>query len=255
MRIEDIPVAACKMENNSYILDVPIIKEEDLPFVSILTISKDRKKFFNLLINNWESFIYPRDKLEWIILDEGVDNFSNLIKPYADKNKNIKYELLNKNLSIPVKRNITVEKATHEILFHMDDDDYYFPDSILSKVRVLLHYKVNCVATFNVPIYNTINKLSYLIKTKKNISESSILFTKKIWKKKKFKKYEDGEGVYMINKRYNEVIDIPFFFNYIVLNHNTNFTKDIRYYEFNNDTDYSFIDFLDDKSKKIILDI
>ena len=69
----NIVEAPCKMVDNQYILDIPIIKNNDLPPVSIITISKDRRKFFDLLISNWNKIVYPREKLEWIIFDEGEE--------------------------------------------------------------------------------------------------------------------------------------------------------------------------------------
>ena len=34
------------------------------------------------------------------------------------------------------KRNFGVENCTHDIIVHQDDDDFYFPDSILAKIRI-----------------------------------------------------------------------------------------------------------------------
>ena len=41
----------------------------ELPSVSILTPVYDRNKFLNLMILNMELINYPKDKLEWVILD------------------------------------------------------------------------------------------------------------------------------------------------------------------------------------------
>ena len=38
-----------------------------------------------------------------------------------------------------MKRNICVEHADHDIIVHMDDDDYYPPESIYSRVSALIN--------------------------------------------------------------------------------------------------------------------
>ena len=43
------------------------------------------------------------------------------------------------------KRNYGVEQCRYDFIVHQDDDDYYFPDSILAKVRILKRYpKCGC---------------------------------------------------------------------------------------------------------------
>ena len=42
----------------------------NLPTISIITVTKDRRKYMPIAINNFLSFIYDRQKIEWIILDD-----------------------------------------------------------------------------------------------------------------------------------------------------------------------------------------
>jgi glycosyltransferase involved in cell wall biosynthesis len=248
MNIEEAP---CKMVNNEYILDIPSIKNEDLPNVSIITISKDRRKFFDLLINNWNKIIYPREKLEWIIFDEGDDNFEDLIQPYLETN-NIKYRLLSKHINVGVKRNLTIMKASHDIILCMDDDDYYFPDSVLSRVRTLIYSKKECVISKKLAIINLNNNQSYYIDSE-SIPEATLCFYKNFWEKYKFKSGPKGEGMHMINNRYDKVISIPPFFNIIVMNHKVNYTAGLRDLTFNNASQVgSFMDFIDKDTQNII---
>ena len=255
MNVKDIEDVSCKIENNQYILDIPFIKEKDLPNVSILTVTKDRKKFFNLLINNWKSIYYPKDKLEWVIIDEGEQNIQELIKPYLTKENNIKYKLLDKNIDIGIKRNMSVTMASHDILICMDDDDYYFPDSVLSKVRILKHSKKNCVISKKIAVLNLNNNLSYYINST-NIPEATLCFYRKFWEKYKFKFTSKGEGYHMVNNRYNEVISVMPFFNLIVLNHKDNNTGSMRDYNFENvPKNLTFLDFIDKNVQNIIKDL
>ena len=65
-----------------------LIEEEELPTISIITPTMNRRKFFKLSLYNFYNIDYPRDKIEWIIVDEGKESIEKLI-PKDDKR--IKY--------------------------------------------------------------------------------------------------------------------------------------------------------------------
>ena len=56
--------------NGNYVLKLPQIAPEDLPSVSIITPTYNRRKLFYMAIRNFENFNYPPEKLEWIIIDD-----------------------------------------------------------------------------------------------------------------------------------------------------------------------------------------
>jgi len=60
---------------------------EDKPNISILTITRNRKNFLPLMLKNWHGFNYPRDKLEWVILDDGTEDLTDSLP----KDDNINY--------------------------------------------------------------------------------------------------------------------------------------------------------------------
>ena len=54
--------------DNSYL---PKLLENDYyPMVSVVTPTFNRDHLFDIAIFNWKNFIYPEDKIEWIILDD-----------------------------------------------------------------------------------------------------------------------------------------------------------------------------------------
>ena len=65
--------------------------------------------------------------------------------------------------NIAVKRNYAVGKCKHKVIVNMDDDDYYFSDSVLGKVRALIHYKKKIVFTLPIGIYNIKNNTSQIM--------------------------------------------------------------------------------------------
>ena len=60
------------------ILNFPI---KNLPNISVVTITYNRRKLFKLAILNFLQTVYPRDKLEWIIVDDGTDKIN--MAPYG----------------------------------------------------------------------------------------------------------------------------------------------------------------------------
>ena len=50
----------------------------EYPSISILTPTFNRTKWLPLMINNLERLDYPKDKLEWVILDTHDKKESNL---------------------------------------------------------------------------------------------------------------------------------------------------------------------------------
>lgn len=60
---------------------------EDLPNVSIITPTYNKKSFFKLALHNFNSIDYPPEKLEWIILDDSEKS----IKDEIPDDKRIKY--------------------------------------------------------------------------------------------------------------------------------------------------------------------
>jgi glycosyltransferase involved in cell wall biosynthesis len=116
-------------------------KNKDLPTVSICTITFNRRPFIPYLIKAINNQTYPKDKLEWIIIDDGTDKIGDLVKdvPFA------KYFSYNEKMTIGKKRNLSHEKSTGKILVYMDDDDYYPSERIEHAVDKLMKGK-NLVA-------------------------------------------------------------------------------------------------------------
>jgi hypothetical protein len=78
---------------------------------------------------------YPKDRIEWIIVDDGTDKIADLI----DKANipQIKYFSIDKKMSLGEKRNYMHKQAKGSIIVYMDDDDYYPPERISHAVERL----------------------------------------------------------------------------------------------------------------------
>jgi hypothetical protein len=103
------------------------------PLVSICTPTFNRRPFFPFIIKCFENQDYPKDRLEWIIIDDGTDPIEDLVAGVPQ----VKYFGYKKKMSLGEKRNLMHEKATGSILVYMDDDDYYPPCRVSHAVETL----------------------------------------------------------------------------------------------------------------------
>ena len=214
-----------KVEDD-YILKLPNISDDDLPYVSIVTPTYERRKLIYMAIRNFNEFIYPKHKLEWIILDDSRESMKDIIP----RDKRIHYiHIPNEHYSIAKKRNMGADFANHEYIMHMDDDDYYPPESNLARVKILMKYKdkgIECVGSSTIGIYNIMNKNSNIASDgDTSLSEASMGYTKKFWKERPFNEEEErGEYRSFIFGRFEKIMDIPYAFIIIAFTHKQNFT-------------------------------
>jgi glycosyltransferase involved in cell wall biosynthesis len=106
----------------------------DFPFVSVCTPTFNRRPFIEMMIACFDSQDYPKDRMEWIIIDDGTDPIEDLVGGHP----NVKYFRYNNKLSLGKKRNIMHDKSKGDIIVYMDDDDYYPPDRVSHAVNMLL---------------------------------------------------------------------------------------------------------------------
>lgn len=112
--------------------EVPEDYKHDFPFVSVVTPTYNRRRFIPTLIECYKSQTYRKDRMEWIILDDGSDPvedmFKNLDLP------NVHYIRETEKRNIGAKRNTLNREACGDIIISMDDDDFYAPDRVKAVV-------------------------------------------------------------------------------------------------------------------------
>ena len=104
-----------------------------LPFVSLCTPTFNRRPFIPYLIKCFEHQTYPKDRIEWIIIDDGTDPIGDLVKHIPQ----VKYFYFEKRMLLGKKRNLMHTKCSGDIIIYMDDDDYYPPERISHAVETL----------------------------------------------------------------------------------------------------------------------
>jgi GR25 family glycosyltransferase involved in LPS biosynthesis len=227
--------------DGNYVLKLLDIDDNDLPKVSIITPTYKRRKLFTMALRNFENFIYPKQKLEWIIVDDSpetdeIDETVRDMLPFRDKR--VKFIHIPNDgsegpMTIAMKRNIAVSNSSHDIIIHMDDDDYYPPESILARVKILLKYQndgIECVGSTLIGTYNIMSNQSSMSSDGPiSLSEASMAYTRKFWEAKPFdESCLRGEHKGMTEGRLEKIIDIPYSFILIAINHKTNMTEGLR---------------------------
>ena len=173
-------------------LNLPPITDDDLPTVSIVVPTQGRPEFFELVLRNWERIDYPREKLEMIVCDD---------TPGAKKpkitDKQIRYYVIPKKVSIGEKRNLLANAAKHEYIVHFDDDDFYEKTSVACRIRILLEYqkkikkdacfgctKVLCLDLISNQMFEAFD--SSVEGLPATLSESTMAYPKRYWNKQRF---------------------------------------------------------------------
>lgn len=105
----------------------------NLPFVSLCTPTFNRRPFIPMMLKCFESQTYPKDKIEWIIIDDGTDKIEDLVSHISQ----IKYFKYDEKMTLGKKRNLMHEKTSGSIIIYIDDDDYYPPERISHSVTTL----------------------------------------------------------------------------------------------------------------------
>lgn len=111
-----------------------VITSNSLPFVSVCTPTFNRRPFISAIIKCFNHQKYPKNKMEWIIIDDGTDKVEDLLKDIPE----VKYYKYDVKMPLGKKRNIMHEKSKGDIIVYMDDDDYYPPERVSHAVEMLL---------------------------------------------------------------------------------------------------------------------
>jgi len=125
-------------------------KNNKIPFVSICTPTFNRRPFIPFMIKCFEHQTYPKDKMEWIIVDDGFDPVGDLVAHLPC----VQYYKYDKKMTLGKKRNVMNSKASGSIIVYMDDDDYYPPERVMHAVETLqANPRALCAGTSEMHVY------------------------------------------------------------------------------------------------------
>jgi len=122
------------------------------PFVSICTPTFNRRPFIPIMFQCFRNQTYPKNRIEWIIVDDGTDKIQDLV----DKSEisQIRYFPVDKKMTLGAKRNYMHTFVKGSIIVYMDDDDYYPPERVSHAVeRLMANPDALCAGSSELYIY------------------------------------------------------------------------------------------------------
>ena len=203
----------------------PLLQIDDCPPITVITPTYNRKKLIEIAFHNLLATDYPRDKIEWIVIED------NEKTPHMAGEKimafqvqvpelRIKYIPIEGRMTIGEKRNCAIREATNEIILFMDDDDHYPSTSFRRRVAWLTkgvkrgntEQRIACCTTL--ALYDlqkgtsAVNVPPFDIAFAQRISEATLTFRKSAWEERPFPSVSVAEGEGWIQGRENEVIEM-----------------------------------------------
>lgn len=122
------------------------------PLISICTPTFNRRPFIENMFNCFRNQDYPKDRIEWIIVDDGTDKIKDLI--VASDIPQIRYFEIEKKMVLGEKRNYMHKHVRGSIIVYMDDDDYYPPNRFSHAVeRLQSNPEALCAGSSEIYVY------------------------------------------------------------------------------------------------------
>ena len=128
-------------------------KMDQLPLVSICTVTYQRPGPLLLLEERIKSQTYPLNKIQWVILDDSRQPHKHYSRPPITSSQlTINYVHLTEKLPLGKKRNESHSHCDGEIIVYMDDDDFYPPNRVEHAVESLLKSNKEIAGSSTLPI-------------------------------------------------------------------------------------------------------
>lgn len=205
----NIMKSATTKVNKTSAVSLPPTSLSDFPSVAVITITRNRPRWFPNMAQNILKSNYPPDKLTWVIADdgEGAGRVDEAVMKFQSANPyiRVKYVSLPKRLAVGAKRNKACEEAPAEatVFVMMDDDDHYPAGSIAGRIAWMRAMGKECVACATLPMYHCTKYISAInvpplgLSPAERVSEATLCFTRKFWEARKFPgpvNVAEGEG-------------------------------------------------------------
>jgi len=213
-----------------------ITPENEFPKISILTPLYNRNKWLPLMIANLKYFDYPKEQMEWYILDskDGEEDVRLIPNDFTKKNiedmiypVKLKYEYINRKMTIAEKRTHLSKNMTHPYFANMDSDDIYVDSYLKYGIHLLKKNKVGlCGSPQMIFIYPHLDYRVTAIQceAKRQMHEATMVGTKKYLRSMNYytKNDEKGEGASLVDGNENNVVKSECSLCMICVCHNTN---------------------------------
>tara|TARA_R110000751_G_scaffold216113_1_gene319457 strand:+ start:1311 stop:2216 length:906 start_codon:yes stop_codon:yes gene_type:complete len=213
-----------------------IVPDDEFPKISILTPLYNRNKFLPLMISNITTFDYPKDKLEWFILDSKDGDSDVKLIPDQETHEEIRrqihpiklrYEYVNRKMTIAEKRTYLSKKMTHNYFANMDSDDIYMECFLKYSLDLIKRNKAGmCGSPEMIFVWPHLDYRVTAIKceAKRQAHEATFFGTKKYVRSMNYytRNDEKGEGASLIDFNEHNFVMSECALQMICVCHNTN---------------------------------
>lgn len=164
---------------------------QNLPLVSCIMPTKDRRGYVPLAIKYFLNQDYPHREL--LILDDGTNSIQDIV---SDDSR-IQYIRLKARHSLGQKRNLACEQANGEILLHWDDDDWHADWRITYQVSALVEEGADICGLDQIYFYNPDAAQAWEYRYPKSakpwVYGGTLCYFKDFWRMNPFADVEIGE--------------------------------------------------------------
>ena len=199
----------------------PILATGDCPPISVISLVYGRPKFIELAFHNLILTDYPREKIEWVVVDDSPPEESASDKILAFEQRffpgKIRYIPLPKKVTIGRKRNIGCRRAAHGVILMMDDDDHYPQTSFRRRVACLLKDQVahRAAVCTSIAMYDlnrgvsAVNVPPFDLGLAERASEATLTFKADFWQDRPFLEVDIAEAEDFLKGRESDVVEMP----------------------------------------------
>ena len=203
--------------------------DSDLPSLSIITVYNSTPKMFKLPILNYKSTNYPKDKIEWIVVDAKEESIESLLPPENIRQQfNIKYIRAEKDMTIGAQKNLAIEQAKNDVIMMMDDDYFFYQDGINKIIKELLKSEKSCIGCslisgFHITKYISIILVSNMLESYSNrLYQGTLCFYRSFWENGKFDDTNTGESKTLLQNRLTDFTEISWEEKFVALIYSKN---------------------------------
>jgi len=203
--------------------------------VSVITVFNDYTNFKELMLHNFNNIDYPKELLEWIIVDDSKEYNGQLFpaeeniiyihfkpdeikkhledcykkydmskneKTFENDSKRSEYEYHMNLLRLPsgFKRDYAVGISSNQYILHLNFDCIYLQNDVKKKINIIKKQRIECLYSDYMITYDIkSNKYGKLDKFK---SEACLFHTKEFWSRKGFEwneMYNEADKFYYGN--------------------------------------------------------
>lgn len=207
--------------NVPYPIPLPQIPIPELPDIAIVTLTRNRPRWFANMAKNILTCSYPFDKLTWVLVDdsESEGRVDKDIMKFQATNPQIRVRYVScpKPMTIGAKRNKACSSSPDNatVFVMMDDDDHYPPSSVMTRLSWLRATKAECVYCSTLPMYDCKNYISAMnvpplhLSPTERVSEATLTFTRSFWEQGPFPdSVQIGEGEGFLKGRIEKTAEI-----------------------------------------------